>query len=224
MHLSQEALFVVSAVWDSDPLWWAMVDSETRHLLEQSSCSCLCVCFQKKPQYRKEWHKPDFCPMLQPGHGSSMCENCLVWLSTAISSMSVVVSEVCLWKWIVHVRKLLFAILSFYQQVLLKVFQNASLSVFHTHTHTHRARFKSRDPWIKMLAPRGVCRITGFVKSTREIHVFIFIICWWVKMLFAGKNFKLAMVRVSHRMVAFLLSSNGAVIIKSGLRVLRYLT
>lgn len=160
-------LFAVSTVWDPAALWWVMVDSETRHLLEQSTCLCLCVWFQKKPGYMRMAQTQLLSHLTARTwlRYTSMYENCHIRFSTAISSMSVVVPEFCLWKWIVPMRKLLFCHPLFYPASSPESFPERLSMSF-------PPWFKSRESQIKMLVPRGACRITGFVKSTREIHVF----------------------------------------------------
>lgn len=60
--------FAVSTSWDPAALWWTLVDSEIRHVLEYSTWPFLCNYFQKKPGYTRGWCKLNICPTLWPGH------------------------------------------------------------------------------------------------------------------------------------------------------------
>lgn len=83
-----------------------------------------------------------------------------------------------LWKWIVRVRKPLFATLCFIQQVLLKVFQKLFL-VFPSLTQKQGAPNQNAGPK-GCLQYRGICQ-------AHEGNSFLSIICWWMKVSFAGK-------------------------------------
>lgn len=210
--------FAVSTVWDPADLWWVTVENETRHFLEQSTCHSSAFTSKRNqgtwengtnptsaPPYSQDMAKV-YIPVRELPH--MILHSHQLCVSDGVRGLPVEMNSP---------REKIFIIPpSVLSSKFSWKFSRKTLSVFPSLVQKQGVPNQNAGP-------KG-CLQNHRVCEVHEGNSCLFIICRRVKVSFAGKSSKLAMVRASHRMVAFMLSSSGAVIIKSGLHVLWYQT